>query len=211
MIRRTPRCFGASASLLSCALFALLVLPASAYAQAAAPPKPGRFDFGKMWTFEYAPAEYFSSTYGFQATPEWFERARLAALRIPGCSASFVSPQGLVVTNHHCARGAVSAASREGESLLDNGFYARTQADERPLAGVWADQLLEAADVTAEIDAAVAGAGAAERGAARERAQAEIQRRLLARHAGVEGLRTWQSFPSRLALLPAVHCFSGAD
>ena len=153
------------------ALLLSLALPLSALAQSAAPPQPGRFDFGKMWTFEYPPAEHFSSTYGFSATPEWFERARLAALRIPGCSASFVSPQGLVVTNHHCARGAVSAASREGENLLDDGFYARTLAEERPLSGVWADQLLAAVDVTGEIDAAVAAAAPAERERARERAQ----------------------------------------
>src|SRR4030042_3908672 len=100
---------------------AALALPLAAAAQSADAPRPGRFDFGKMWTFEYAPAEYFSSEYGFDASPAWFERARLAALRIPGCSASFVSPHGLVVTNQHCARGAVSAASREGETLLDNG------------------------------------------------------------------------------------------
>ena len=68
----------------------------------------GRFDYGKMWTFEYAPADYFSETYGFDANPEWFERARLSVLRIPGCSASFVSPHGLVATNHHCVRGRVA-------------------------------------------------------------------------------------------------------
>ncbi|MHB1194580.1 MAG: S46 family peptidase [Longimicrobiales bacterium] len=171
------------------ALLLSLSLPLSALAQSGAPPQPGRFDFGKMWTFEYPPAEHFSSTYGFSATPEWFERARLAALRIPGCSASFVSPQGLVVTNHHCARGAVSAASREGENLLDDGFYARSLEEERPLAGVWADQLLAAVDVTGEIDAAVAAAAPAERERARERAQADIQRRLTAEHAGMEGIR----------------------
>jgi hypothetical protein len=182
MTRSLRRRAGAVALLLS-------TLPAVLQAQSASAPRPGRFDFGKMWTFEYPPAEYFSSTYGFSATPEWFERARLAALRIPGCSASFVSPQGLVVTNHHCARGAVSAASRQGENLLDDGFVARTLDEERPLSGVWADQLLEAADVTAEIDAAVAAAPAAERARAREQAQQEIQRRMTARHPGVEGIR----------------------
>lgn len=54
--------------------------------------RAGRFDYGKMWTFEYPPVEYFTETYGFQADTAWFRRARLAALRIPGCSAAFVSP-----------------------------------------------------------------------------------------------------------------------
>ncbi len=60
--------------------------------------RAGQFDFGKMWTFEYAPTDYFSETYGFEADPSWFEAARLSVLRIPGFSASFVSPHGLVAT-----------------------------------------------------------------------------------------------------------------
>ncbi|HKJ02162.1 MAG TPA: S46 family peptidase, partial [Longimicrobiales bacterium] len=167
---------------------ALSVLAPAALAQSSEP-RPGRFDFGKMWTFEYAPAEYFSSTYGFDASPGWFERARLAALRIPGCSASFVSPHGLVVTNHHCARGAVSAVTREGESLLDDGFYARSLDEERPIPNAYADQLLAAEDVTDEIYAAVDEAPQADRGRAREEAIAAVVERLRARHAGTDGIR----------------------
>jgi hypothetical protein len=111
----------------------------------------GRFDGGKMWTFEYAPAQYFSETYGFDASPEWFESARLPALRVPGCSASFVSPHGLVVTNHHCVRSRVSQVSRPGEDLLDNGFYATSLEEERPIPGYYADQLVHVEDVTDEV------------------------------------------------------------
>lgn len=171
------------------ALGAVLSLPATAAAQTADTLRPGRFDFGKMWTFEYAPAEYFSSTYGFDASSAWFERARLAALRIPGCSASFVSPHGLVVTNHHCARGSIVAVTRPGESLLDDGFYATSLDEERPIPGMWADQLLSAEDVTEEIYAATDAAPEAGRGLARERAVAEVQRRLRSEHADVEGVR----------------------
>ncbi len=59
-------------------LAALVAFHGPVVAQAPDAPKPGRFDFGKMWTFEYPPAEYFTSTYGFDASPEWFEKARLA-------------------------------------------------------------------------------------------------------------------------------------
>jgi hypothetical protein len=170
-------------------LFTALVVPCGVMGQAGPEPTPGRFDFGKMWTFEYAPAEYFSTTYGFDASPDWFERARLASLRIPGCSASFVSPHGLVVTNHHCARGSVSAVTREGENLLDDGFYATSLDDERPIPNVYADQLLSARDVTAEIYATVDAAPESERGSAREAAVAEVQRRLVQEHAGVDGVR----------------------
>lgn len=143
----------------------------------------GRFDSGKMWTFEYSPSEYFTETYGFDANADWFERARLAALRIPGCSASFVSPNGLVVTNHHCARGMIARVSREGESLLDNGFYARSMDDERPIPGYYADQLLAATDVTDEIYAAVDAAPADRRNDARQEAAAAVRERLAQEYA----------------------------
>jgi len=154
--------------------------PASPAAAQDAPPLPavGEFDFGKMWTFENPPAEHFSSTYGFEATPEWFERARMSALRIPGCSASFVSPNGLVVTNHHCARNAIASVAREGENLLDDGFYATTLDEERRIPRYYADQLVAALDVTDEVDRAVQGMEGADRDAARRVALDLIQDRL---------------------------------
>ena len=125
-------------------LFALL--PAALLAQRQAPDtvRASRFDLGRMWTFEYTPSAYFSTTYGFDADSAWFARARLAALRIPGCSAAFVSRDGLIITNHHCVRGSVNALSRPGETLLDSGFVAATLADERRIPGMIADQLLAA-------------------------------------------------------------------
>ena len=92
-------------------LILVVMLPVSTYAQIGGVDldtvQAGPLDNGKMWTFEYAPSEYFTETYGFDANDAWFERARMPALRIPGCSAAFVSPYGLVATNHHCVRGAV--------------------------------------------------------------------------------------------------------
>lgn len=117
--------------------------------------RAGAFDYGKMWTFEYPPAEYFSETYRFDANEDWFERARLSVLRIPGCSASFVSPEGLVATNHHCVRGVVNRVSGEGEFLLDSGFVARARSDERPIPGYYADQLLAVEDVSDRVFSAV--------------------------------------------------------
>lgn len=137
-------------------------------------------DGGKMWLFEDPPTEYLRQTYGFAPDAAWYERARLAALRMPGCSASFVSPGGLMATNHHCGQGHVVEVDRGGENLLDNGFYARSQAEERRVPGLYVDQLVAIADVTAEVQAAADAAGAAGADAAIEAATAAITARLLA-------------------------------
>lgn len=142
--------------------------------------KAGRFDNGKMWTFDHPPAAYFSETYDFDPDQEWFDRARLGALRIPGCTASFVSSYGLVLTNHHCGRNAVTQVSLPGEMLTENGFYAPTLADERRVPGYYADQLVAIEDVTAEVVAAeAAGQTEAERAQARQDTIQAIQTRLL--------------------------------
>jgi hypothetical protein len=161
---------------------------ASALAQAADPAKAGRFDHGKMWTFEYPPVDYFAEAYGFEADEDWFARARLGALRIPGCTASFVSSTGLVLTNHHCGRGPVAQVAQAGENLLDEGFYAPSLTDERRVPDFFADQMIAIADVTAEVDAALAGAQTdAERAAAREEVIQAIQDRLTGEAGGADG------------------------
>ncbi len=124
--------------------------------------RAGEFDNGKMWTFDAPPTSYLADTYGFSPGDDWYARARLGALRIPNCSASLVSPTGLVMTNHHCARDFVTQVSEEGENLLDEGFYAATLADERTVADFDADQLIDIVDVTAEIRAVVDAAADAE-------------------------------------------------
>jgi hypothetical protein len=170
------------------ALSSILALPALIVGPAPASGQPGvnldtiragRFDYGKMWTFEYPPTEYFSDTYGFDASPEWFERARLSVLRIPGCSASFVSPHGLVATNHHCVRGAVAQVSGAGEDLLSDGFVARSLSGERAIPDFYADHLIEVRDITDDVYS-VADAAPDE---TRERVIAEIQERLKREHA----------------------------
>lgn len=144
----------------------------------------GDFDQGKMWTFEFPPADYIEETYGFRPDEAWFARARLGALRIPGCSASFVSSNGLVLTNHHCARDFVSQVSGDGETLLDDGFVAVNLADERAVEDFEADQLLEIVDVTDEVNAHVDAAPADQRADAREEILEEIEERLLQERGG---------------------------
>lgn len=114
----------------------------------------GQFDTGKMWTFDFPPMDYFAKTYNFTPTKEWFEKARLSALRLPNCTASFVSEDGLVMTNHHCARAALDSVNREGERLAEVGFYAATLEEERRAPNIYVDQLLLTEDVTAEVQKA---------------------------------------------------------
>lgn len=141
--------------------------------------RAGRFDAGKMWAFEYAPVEYFSRTYGFTADSAWFARARMAALRIPGCSAAFVSPHGLVATNHHCIRSRLTTVEQPGERLLDAGFRATTLVAERRIPNYYADQLVAARDVSDRIFAAVDRATSdSARDRARRTASAAIERQL---------------------------------
>ena len=109
----------------------------------------GMFDMGKMWTFDYPPIDYFNKTYHFSTDEKWFEETRLSALRFASyCSASFVSPNGLVMTNHHCARESGTELQKPGENFNDNGFYAVKQSDERKVPGLFVDQLVKIEDIT---------------------------------------------------------------
>ena len=148
--------------------------------------KAGQFDNGKMWTFDFPPIEYLKKTYNFEPDTSWFEQARLSTLRIPGCTASFVSPNGLVMTNHHCGRSHITSVSQDGETLVDDGFYAASLGDERRAPDMYADQLIAIADVTDEVYAALEGMETdAERAEARQAAIDGIEERI-AREAGGE-------------------------
>ncbi|MBI5403091.1 MAG: S46 family peptidase [Ignavibacteriae bacterium] len=122
--------------------------------------KSDRFDIGKMWTFESAPVDYFAQTYNFRPTQEWLDNVRLSAMRFGnGCSSSFISEDGLVMTNHHCGRGYVTQISKPGEELSKTGFIAAKLEDERPVPGLFVDQLIKVIDVTKEIQDAMETGG----------------------------------------------------
>ncbi|GAA5224801.1 S46 family peptidase [Membranihabitans marinus] len=114
------------------------------------------FDFGRMWTFEDAPLEYFNSTYNLSWDQEWMDKLRQSALRFSTfCSASFVSERGLIMTNHHCSRSVVTDLQQEGEDFDRDGFYARGLMDERKAEGLFVDQLIRAQDVTQKMKALI--------------------------------------------------------
>ncbi len=119
--------------------------------------KAQEFDMGKMWTFENPPLEYFKKEYDFIPSAKWLEEARKSALRLGnGCSASFVSADGLIMTNHHCVRGRLGNLNKEGEDILSNGFFAESIDGERVMDGLFVDQLMIIKDITSEVLSAMA-------------------------------------------------------
>src|SRR3989442_4291325 len=120
--------------------------------------RPGPLVAGTMGPLPNPPVDCFQEAYGFRPDSAWLARARLGALRFATyCSASFVSPHGLVLTNHHCSRENAGGVMRPGENFDSTGFYAATPAEERRVPGLFVDQLLSVADVTARIDSALRG------------------------------------------------------
>jgi len=109
-------------------------------------------DFGKMWTFDDVPVERFETEYGFKPSLDWLERVQKSALQFGGgCSAAFVSEDGLIMTNHHCGRGQLSSIQDEGENWLRDGYYAEYLEDERLVPNLFVDQLIRIEDVSDEI------------------------------------------------------------
>ncbi len=154
-----------------------LATVSSARAQGAPAEYPG-IETGKMWTFDVPPLDYWAKRYNFHPTQAWLDHVRLAAGRLPGCSASFVSPDGLILTNHHCGRGCIESSTRPGEDLLANGFYAKTREEERACRGMYVDQLLSITDVTDSVNAAIpAGTAPARAAALKDAAITGLQQR----------------------------------
>lgn len=120
--------------------------------------KAQKFDMGKMWTFENPPLEYFEKEYGFKPSQEFLEKFQKSALKFGGgCSASFVSEDGLIMTNHHCVRGNLSSIQKGEENILRDGFYAKTLEEERTIPNLKVEQLIIVKDVTKEIQSAMDG------------------------------------------------------
>jgi hypothetical protein len=111
-----------------------------------------------MWTFDAFPSAKVAAKFGFTPSAAFLDHIRKSSLRIAGgCSASFISPQGLVMTNHHCAVECVEQLSTEQKNYVEAGFYAKTETDEMKCPGFELDRLDSIDDVSATIRAATAG------------------------------------------------------
>ena len=104
-----------------------------------------------MWLFNAPPKDILQKKYGFTVTPEFMDHLRLSSISFGGASGSFVSPDGLVLTNHHVGRGAIQNLSTKDRDLMKTGFYARTQAEELKVPGMELRVLISIVDVTDKV------------------------------------------------------------
>ncbi len=126
-----------------------------------------------MWTFDNFPLATVNQKYGLSLDQAWLDRVRLASVRIQGCSASFVSPEGLILTNHHCVVGCLQELSSPETDYVADGFLVDTREGEKKCPGQTAEVLTDIVDVTERM--LMAGLGLEGQDFARAR-QAEVAR-----------------------------------
>jgi hypothetical protein len=158
----------------------LISRPLFVLALAVAAVAGSRADEG-MWTFDNPPRKFWKERYGFEPSDAWLERLRLASVKLVegpgGGSASFVSAEGLLLTNQHVAAGQLQKLSTAERNLVRDGFHARTRDDELKCPDIQAHVLTSFDDVTARVQAALKpSASEADQAAARGAAIAAIEK-----------------------------------
>ncbi len=130
-----------------------------------------------MWTFDNPPKKQLKDKYGFDITQEWLDHVRLSSVRFnDGGSGSFVSANGLVMTNHHVGSGQLQKMSTPEKDYIKTGFYARTPAEEVKCVDLELNVLMELENVTDKVMAAIAGKNGSEAMMARRATLAQLQK-----------------------------------
>ncbi|GBR05856.1 S46 family peptidase [Asaia siamensis] len=128
-----------------------------------------------MWTFDHLPKAALQKSYGFTPDASWIQHVVQSSARLAeGCSASFVSGDGLVMTNHHCANSCLAALSDKDHDYFRDGFTTRDLADERQCPGMELDRL----DTMKDVSGPVADATKGKQGAAYAAALQEVESKL---------------------------------
>jgi hypothetical protein len=142
--------------------------------------KPAMSDEG-MWLFNQLPAKHLTEKHGFKVTSEWAEKLMLSSVRFnSGGSASFVSSNGLVLTNHHVASETLYKLSTAENNYNEDGFLAKSFAEEIKAPDLELNQLVAIEDVTETINASVTKDMSASQAAkARQAKMAEIEKESL--------------------------------
>ncbi|MDO1528877.1 S46 family peptidase [Fulvimonas sp. R45] len=134
-----------------------------------------------MWTLDHLPVKQLQQRYAFTPSPQWISLIQHATVRLAeGCSGSFVSADGLVMTNHHCANGCLSQLSRGGHNYMADGYVAAKPEDEPKCPDVELNQLESITDVTAQVNAATNGKSGAGRIKAERAVNSKIEEQCVA-------------------------------
>src|SRR5947209_2617818 len=130
-----------------------------------------------MWLFNNPPLKQLKEKYQFEPTPRWLEHLQKSSVRFnSGGSGSFVSPNGLCITNHHVGLDTLQKFSSEKNNYVRDGFYAKTQKDEIKASDLELNVLMSIEDVTPQVNAAVRNDMAPDEArAARDKAIAQIE------------------------------------
>src|SRR5436853_5050761 len=109
-----------------------------------------------MWLFNNPPLKQFKEKYQFEPTPQWLDHLQKSSVRFnSGGSGSFVSPNGLCITNHHVGLDTLQKISSEKNNYVRNGFYAKSQKDEVKAADLELNVLMSIEDVSDRVKSAV--------------------------------------------------------
>ena len=122
-----------------------------------------------MWTFDNFPASAVRQSFGADITPAWLDHVRLSTLRLTNCTASFVSREGLILTNHHCIESCLAELSSKEKSLLELGFRASARKDEQRCPAQHADVLVGTENITDAVLKADSGLSDAAANTARKK------------------------------------------
>jgi peptidase S46-like protein len=147
-----------------------------------------------MWTFDNFPQAAVKQKYGVDIDDAWLGRLQRSITRLEGgCTGSFVSPDGLVLTNHHCARSCISELSSAGDNLIENGFNSGNRAGERKCPGDIVSVLADIENVTAKVNAATAGLADAKANEVRKQTLSRLESECTAASKGRAGALACES------------------
>lgn len=111
-----------------------------------------------MWTYDNFPSKKVGQKYGFTPDAQWLSEAQLSSVRLAGgCSGSFVSADGLVMTNHHCAHSCIEQLSTKEKDFVAQGFYAPALENEVKCPEIELNELVQISDVTKQVQGATKG------------------------------------------------------
>jgi hypothetical protein len=137
-----------------------------------------------MWTLDNLPTQILKKKFNFTPSDQWIKHVEHASVRLAGgCSGSFVSPHGLVLSNHHCAVECLEALSNKHRDLMAHSFYAKRKKDELKCPAMEIERLQTTTNVTGTMNHATQGKSGGKYNAAVKSESSKLQQRCVANNA----------------------------